>query len=115
MIDRELGRCGLQGLQTTWARIARSGFCTMDPSLGRWLKLCLGEQVGEPWVGHTLRLDKIFRQLFPNKGDILKNQHDAGYDAIMTRMIYVEALRRARELTNPSPDPSTSATRDSTD
>ncbi len=70
----------------------------MDPELGRWLKLCLGEQVGEPYVKHTLRIDRTFLNLFPDAKDIHEKHHDAGYDAQMTRMVYVEALIRARSL-----------------
>ena len=68
----------------------------MDPCLGRWILQSCGEQVGESWVKHTKRLANIFKLLFPTEAEILKLQHDACYDAVMTRMIYVEALRQAR-------------------
>jgi DNA polymerase III epsilon subunit-like protein len=102
VIYRELGRCGLDELQTTWVRIVREGFCTMDPSLGRWVKDCAGKEVGESWVGHTLRLDRMFKLLLPTEKGVLEHHHDACYDAAMTRMIYMEALRRARDLTKTS-------------
>ena len=97
IIYRELGRCGLSDLQRTWERVLRtSSFCTMDPDLGRWALQSLGEEVGEPWLKHTLTLRRIFKLLCPQKRELLENQHDAAYDAIMTRMIYVVVLRQAR-------------------
>ncbi len=99
VIYQELGRCGLEALQDRWMRIMRKGFCTMDPLFGRWLKICTGEQVGQAYVKHLLRLDRAFLKLFPKEQDIHKKHHDAGFDAQMTRMVYVEALNRARTLT----------------
>ncbi len=76
-------------------KIARAGYCSMDPYLSRWVKMCSGEQVGAPHVMHTMRLDTLFALLLPDQRDAVKNLHDAGSDADMTRKIYVEALRRA--------------------
>jgi hypothetical protein len=36
-VRQELGRCGLLRLQQVWASVARKGYCTMNPTLGRWL------------------------------------------------------------------------------
>ena len=96
VVYQELGRCGLTDLQQTWTRIAREGFCTMDPALGRWVLLCKGQQVGAPYVHHTMRLKRILPLLLPDKARILENHHDAGTDAEMTRLVYIAAVKLAR-------------------
>ena len=74
----------------------------MNPHLGRWALLCKGRQVGEPYVHHTLRLKTILPLLLPKQAKILEGQHDAGHDAVMTRMVYIEALRLAKETRSES-------------
>ena len=96
VVYQELGRCGLTELQQTWAKIARDAFCTMDPLLGRWVLLYKGQQVGAPYVNHTMRLKRILQLLLPEKARILENHHDAGTDAEMTRLVYVAALKLAK-------------------
>ena len=96
VVYQELGRCGLTELQQTWTKIARDGFCSMDPLLGRWVLLCKGQQVGAPYVHHTMRLKRILPLLLPDKARILENHHDAGTDAEMTRLVYIAALKLAK-------------------
>ena len=45
----------------------------MDPALGRWVLLCKGQQVGAPYVHHTMRLKRILPLLLPDKARILEN------------------------------------------
>ena len=65
-------------------------------AMGRWVLLCKGQQVGAPYVHHTMRLKRILPLLLPEKAMILKNHHDAGTDAEMTRLVYVAALKLAK-------------------
>ena len=98
VIYQELGRCGMEAEQEQWLRIARQGFCTMCPHFGRWLKICCGEQVGRPGLQHMLRLDYAFQMVFPKETEIKRQHHSADFDALMTRMLYVEALSRVAAL-----------------
>ena len=68
----------------------------MDLLLGRWVLLCKGQQVGAPYVHHTMRLKRILPLLLPDKARILENHHDAGTDAEMTRLVYIAALKLAK-------------------
>ena len=41
-----------------------------------------------------LRLDYAFQMVFPKETEIKRQHHSADFDALMTRMLYVEALSR---------------------
>lgn len=96
VVDEELRRCGLLDLQATWGRIARSGYCTMNPPVGRWLKQCSGHDVGPENKQHTLGLTYMARLLGLCPDSFQKRHHDAEHDAQMTRFIYAALLERAK-------------------
>ena len=73
----------------------------MDPTFGRWLKICNGRQAGE--LRQMLRLNIAFDMLFPGERSTKEKHHDAGYDAEMTRKLYVEALIRLRSIRGAMP------------
>ena len=95
---QELGRCGLLELQEEWASIARKGYCSMNPTLGRWLLEGSGAEVGPPTVQHALGLSDVLPLLAPDHKGLLQQAHDAGCDAQMTRWVYVALVDRVRAL-----------------
>ena len=69
----------------------------MNPTLGRWLKQCTGEDAGPPSAQPVLGLEKSLDKLIPEKSkDFMP--HTAEDDAQMTRLIYIAAMGRVREL-----------------
>ena len=94
VIYHELGRCGYTDLQSKWADIARRGFCTMSPSIGRWLLKSSGEDVGPITAQHTLGLSKVARMIIPKRQHT--KPHDAECDANMSRWIFLAILEQAR-------------------
>ena len=97
VIKEELRRCGLYAMQSEWERIAKDGYCTMNPGVGRWLLMCSGEDVGPETKQHTLGLDVMMRRLgltrqYPN---LTQQHHSAASDAQMTRLLYAAILDRA--------------------
>ena len=96
IIYEELGRSGLSELQQEWKSIAGKGCCTMDPIVGRWLRQCMGKDVGPETATHTVPLDEMFGGLHPENTTLLKKRHDAGADAEMAWLVYAALLLRAR-------------------
>ena len=102
VIFEELGRCGLLDLQKDWEGIARKGYCTMNPTLGRWLKQRRGEEVGPTSVQHALGLQNTLGRLLPEV--IPPHHHVAVNDARMARQIYVALLKEANLCGNDATD-----------
>ncbi len=98
---QELGRCELFDMQEEWASIARKGYCTMNPVLGRWLLEGSGAEVGPPTVQHARGLSDVLPLLAPDHKGLLQHAHDAGCDAQMTRWVYVALVDRARAFLFP--------------
>ncbi len=103
IILNELARCGLSEMHGEWKVIAQRGFCTMDYEVGRWVRLCCGEEVGPPTAKHCLGLNDIVRRLLPKSDALMCERHDAGADAQLTRLVYIALLERAK-LTMPTFD-----------
>ena len=101
-MQQELGRCGLLEMQGEWASIARKGYCTMNPVLGRWLLEGSGSEVGPPTTQHALGLSDVLPLLAPDHKGLLQQAHDAGCDAQMTRWVYVALVDRARACLVPA-------------
>ena len=96
LVLRELHRCGLHGLANEWASIAKHGFCTFNPIVGRWIKEASGLEVGErsqPAPG----LQQLLRLLVPSSKE-QHTPHDAGSDADIARKIYL-AIRQCTDAT----------------
>ena len=94
VIFEELGRCGFINLQNEWATIARNGFCTMSPVVGRWLLQSSNEEVGPTTVQHTLRLNELAKMIIPEQQ--VTKQHDSEYDAGLCRSIFLAIAERAQ-------------------
>ena len=97
IIDKELSRTGLERWRPIWHDIARRGFCTMDPDVGRWIQMCRGrvfdvtqDSVNVMGLADTLRL---LAPAFPATTDVEEFRaskiHTAGADARMHCLIYV--------------------------
>ena len=95
VIEQELRRCGLHGLEAEWRRIARCGYCTMNPEVGKWLKQNAGHDTGPETKQHTLGLTYTMRLLGLCPDTFQHRQHDAENDAAMARLIYIVLLEFA--------------------
>ena len=95
VIDQELHRCGMHTHRSTWQRIARDGYCTMNPQVGRWLKECAGHDVGAESKQHILGLTYTMRLLGLCPNISQQRHHNAEHDAQMTRSIYAKLLEHA--------------------
>ena len=92
IILNEMSRCGLQNdLLEQFGSFAKSGLCTMDPAIGRWLLRCRGQDVGPSTSMNTLSLKKLVNLLIPEENTLLENHHSAGTDSILVLKI-VHAL-----------------------
>ena len=100
IIMYELERCGLHVLMHRWSTIAREGMCTMDPDLGRWLRICFGQDCGTERTKNTFPLSALVEKLVDGGKDLLKKQHNAGADADMHRLLYISLLDLAKRTTS---------------
>jgi hypothetical protein len=91
---QELGRCGLPELQEVWASVARKGYCTMNPMLGRWLLEASGAEFGLPTAQHALGLPDVLRLLAPEHTCLLQRARDASCDAQTARWVYMALVDR---------------------
>ena len=100
IIDRELITAGLLHHRERWQSMARAGFCTMDPTIGKWIQLCCGRtfDVHENTMA-VLSLERTINLLLPSLPacDTVQNfranrLHTAASDAQLHCLIY-QALR----------------------
>ena len=98
IISKELSRERLDDLQEEWATIARNGLCTMDPSIGKWVRTCKGLELAPCHSGNTMKLDDMLRCLLP---DVCRGaRHSAGCDARLHVLLFAalqDMLRKACE------------------
>ena len=86
IISKELGRAGLDHLQEEWANVARRGLCTMDPSIGQWVRTCKGLELAPYHTGNTMKLDDMLRCLAPDVRPVAR--HSAGQDAHLHVLLF---------------------------
>ena len=100
IIDRELITAGLLHHRERWQSMARAGFCTMDPTIGKWIQLCCGRtfDVHENTMA-VLSLERTINLLLPSLPacETVQNfranpLHTAASDAQLHCLIY-QALR----------------------
>ena len=93
IILRELDRAGLQQNMPEWASMVRKGLCTMDPSIGHWVR----QQIGLRDMPRNvpMRLVDALSFMFPSHTDMLQKHHHAGNDAHMHLLLAQELHRRA--------------------
>ncbi len=97
VISTELERCGLGSLRREWGRFVRTGFCTMDPDVGRWVRSCNGKDPGPSTAKNSTSLKEMVRWLVPRADALLAKHHSAQADAMMHRLVYINLLRLQRE------------------
>ena len=95
--DKELTRAGLERWRPIWRDIARKGFCTMDPDVGKWIQVCRGRVYDETQdrrnimgLAQTLNL---LAPAFPTGNDVKEFRaskiQTAGTDAQMHALNYI--------------------------
>ena len=94
IIDRELANSGLEQWRPRWHYIARQGFCTMDPDVGKWVQMCRGHvfDVCEDSVAvmGLVTIINLLAQAMPATKEFrLHRIHTAGADARMHSLIYI--------------------------
>ena len=94
IIGRELQRSGLE-LTDIWRCIAQEGVCTMDPYIGRWIRMCCGEDVWPGSSKNTLRLKDMVALIAPHSAQLLSSAHTAGADAQLHAAVYFACMHLA--------------------
>ena len=105
-IDRQLSDAGLVHKRAQWAAFARKGFCTMDPDVCAWAQRCMGRDLASDdnsALVLTLSLKAAANLLLPKSDlikDLQKNNHTAGADAQLHRLLYIalRSLAQANQL-----------------
>ena len=98
-IDAEMQRYGLQEWCDQWRRIARKGFCTMDPDVMHWAQRCVGRDLDAGEKSLVMSLPKavaLFVRQTPTTHNVLALKSTAGADAQLHRLLYI-AYRRMLE------------------
>jgi DNA polymerase III epsilon subunit-like protein len=96
IIANELERAGMSEMKEKWSEMARRGLCTMDPSIGKYVRCNLGLEFAPDMHpgGNTMSLDAMVSGLIPSATPLLNKRHTAGIDAQLHVMLY----RSLREL-----------------
>ena len=103
IIDTEMQRYELQQFCDQWRKIARKGFCTMDPDVMHWAQLCAGRDmdVGEKSLVMSLpRAIALFVRKTPATDTLLSRKNTAGADAQMHRLLYIAYRRMFEEVSS---------------
>ena len=112
IIMHELERAGMNDMVATWKSIARSGVCTMDPCIGKWVYAitkrigcatdCTSATAAQGATLHqqdswkpTLPLQQMVEWLVPGQDDWEQRAHAAGADAEMHCLVYYELMKLA--------------------
>ena len=93
IIAKELARCDLNTLVDQWGKIARDGWCTMDPEIGRWVLQCFNQDAGAEATKSALNLRTLVSFLLPDSKAHLAKHHIAGADAVMHLKVAEKLLR----------------------
>ena len=88
IILRELENANLTHWHQLWMSMAIKGFCTMDPSLGAWLRKIAPLPPNGP-----LGLKSLILGIVPSARQLTRRHHAADADAHMTRVLYEEIAR----------------------
>ena len=89
IISLELERVGLGHLVEPWANaVKQKGFCTMDPSLGAWLRKIAPLPPNGP-----LGLKSLILGIAPSARQLTRRHHAAAADAHMTQVLYEEIAK----------------------
>ena len=92
IILRELDRAGMHSRKLEWVSMVQKGLCTMDPSIGHWVR----QQIGL-WDfprNVPLSLKDATKFILPTRSNMLSKHHHAGNDAHMHMLLAQELHRR---------------------
>ena len=67
-----------------FAAVAKSGLCTMNPQIGRWLRESWGQDMS---LMNALPLSELVEKLMPECRELLHKHHTAGPDALLHRRL----------------------------
>ena len=98
IISKEIDNAGLGARKSEWEAFVRTGFCTMDPAVGTWLRECAGTAVSPDAHRNIMKLPAMVTALRPYRSWPRWVQHRAGDDAHIHFAVVgalVELLRRA--------------------
>ena len=97
IVEHELGRAGLTTARDLWVRLVREqGYCTMNPALGRWLRVCSGQEVGAETAKHTLSLQSVADAFWLGKSKVVTSGRDTtGTTASLLHRVYTAIVARA--------------------
>ena len=106
IVQCELGRAGLTLEHDIWTRTARlQGYCTMNPELGRWLRLCNGEEMGGVTTKHTPALRDVAKCFWKHKAEVVTSSRDTtGTTASLLHRIFMAIVARAHGAKAVSPE-----------
>ena len=93
IINNDLARAGLERCQPKFRDLACRGVCTMDPDIGKWVRLCSGKPLADFHGGNAMNLPEMVSGLVMGGDSLLKDHHNAGADAHMHVMLY-RSLRK---------------------
>ena len=98
-ISKELERCNLKDLRKKWLSMVtlQKGFCTMDPTIGRWVAQCINEEPRGENAKQTMPLRKLMEKFRPDQHDLLEKHHQANADAQMHRLVFIALANHARK------------------
>jgi len=96
IILRELCRAGLQNLVPLWEQFASKGLCTMDPKIGKFIRLRLGMELAPHTNGNIMKLDNICKGLLPESKRLLSKRHTAACDAQLHVLVYRAIVKLAQ-------------------
>ncbi len=97
ILNNEFERAGLSDFRPEWKSIVKNGFCTMAPSIGKWVLSTFGGDTkdGLPHGQNTMRLSDLSRLLVDGHTDLKQKRHTAGADAQMHRLLLIAILKLA--------------------
>ena len=82
--DEDL-RAGMIEEHKEFREAARKGFCTMEPNVDKWVRICFGKDTSEKnLVENIMGVKELVQMLMPDRaGNLLKKHHNALADAEM--------------------------------
>jgi hypothetical protein len=87
IINNEFKRAGFEDFCAEWRSIVRNGFCTMAPSLGKWILSSFGAESKTEHGKNTMRLQDLIGILVKGRQDLKQKGHSAGADAQMRQIL----------------------------
>ena len=102
IILKELENADMAEEHQAWSRLAKKGFCTMDPDIGEWVQSCSGRDREKAADGYNIvmSLNKAVNLLLPKDDStkaLLTKVHTAGADAQLHRLIFLAMVRLKNE------------------